>query len=112
MLIGENGWFNIPLSAKGCISDIDLVCSEKRLSGKNHDLSAFGCDMNQWHRLKVENNDRSLTIFLDGKELFNTTYQSDIGNITEICYAFKGCGAVKDVLLKNSEKEVVFNYPF
>jgi hypothetical protein len=101
MIIGENGWFNIPLSAKGCISDINLICSEKYWDGKNYDLSAFGCDMNQWHCLKVENRNRSLNIILDEKLIFNTTYKSDIGAITEICYVFKGCGAFKDVLLKN-----------
>jgi hypothetical protein len=111
VIVCETGWFNIPLSAKGCISDIDLACSENYWNGKNFDLSAFGCDMNEWHSLKVENKNRNLNIILDEKIIFNTTYKHDIGDITEIRYIFKGCGAFKDVLLKNTDGEIVYKFP-
>ena len=111
-LISENGWINIPLSSKGCVSDINLFCSELYVDGKSNDLSAFGCDMNQWHKLKLVNVNRNLRIYVDEKLIYKLSYKSDLGCIYEITHIFKGCGRFKDVTLKKPNEDAVFQYPF
>jgi hypothetical protein len=108
----ENGWINVPLTNKGCISDIKLFCSELYLDGKDNDLSAFGCDMNQWNQLKLVNNNRKLSIFLNKKLIFHIEYKADLGCIYEIAHVFKGCGRFKDVVLRKNDREVVFKFPY
>ena len=100
------------IERRSVIADrIDLNCSEKYWDGKNNDLSAFGCDMDQWHTLKVENQNRNLNFILDEKSIFTAAYTSDIGNIVELGFIFKGSGSFKDVSLKKPNGEVVYKYP-
>lgn len=108
-----NGWICIPFTSKGCVSDLNLYCSELYLDGKRNDLSAFGFDMDQWHTIRFVNKNKNLNIFVDGKLIYTLSYKSDLGNIYEIGHLFKGCGRFKDVFLKKYDKEEpVFKFPF
>src|SRR5262249_15572517 len=50
-LMGKINPIVIPLTDKGCISSIGLYTGSQGISGKDHDLSAFGCDCSQWQQV-------------------------------------------------------------
>ncbi len=107
-LLCENGGIQIPLSAKGCISNINARFGQQFLSGKTNDLSAFGCDMNNFHKVycKVKNNE--LEVLLDDVLIKQIKIKADIGKIVGVAYKFYGCGAVESAKLSSLDDEVHF----
>ena len=48
MLIGSKGFFSIPMSMPGCVGDLRLRFGEVIKEGKDHNLSMYGRDLDQW----------------------------------------------------------------
>jgi hypothetical protein len=86
----------VPLADKGCISDIDFMAGNNYISGKNHDLSAFGCDFSKFQDLKFTVKNRRIKIYLNNKQIMDTD-DKYTGGIAGIRYEFEGAGEVKDV---------------
>jgi len=95
VLMCDEGQIQIPLSEKGCISNINAQYGKRYVNGKKHDLSAFGCDMNKWHTVTCKVKKRNLTILLDQHEIAKERVKGKVGKILGIEYRFYGCGAVK-----------------
>jgi hypothetical protein len=50
-LLTDDAPIVIPLSAKGCVSDLNLMSVDDYVSGKKADLSALGVDFSEWVRV-------------------------------------------------------------
>jgi len=50
-ILGRESVIVLPFSDKGCISDLRLFGGGQEIDGKDHDLSAFGCDFSAWQRV-------------------------------------------------------------
>jgi hypothetical protein len=108
----SNGRLLIPLSIPGCVGNINLNLSDLYIEGRKNDLSAFGCDLSQWQKLRCEVKNRQLTVFLNGNEIFKTTYAHDAGKVIGIRYKFMGTGAVNYVRLWDKDKKLIFEDDF
>ena len=106
-ILGKQNAIIIPLADKGCISDLDIYTSSDWVSGKDHDLSAFGCDFSSFQKLKCEVKDMKLSVYLNNKLIFTKPITQTITQIAGICIAFEGSGEIKDVKLGNSDKVVL-----
>lgn len=103
ILQGKTGVIVIPLSDKGCISSLGLYPGfGKGINGKDHDLSAFGCDFRQWQRLVCSEKDHVLTIMLNGKPVFSTGNAGSIGDIVGLNIKFEGTGAIREAVLQGN----------
>ena len=98
-LLGTDAVIIIPLADKGCISDINLLTGERWISGKDNDLSGFGCDFRDFQHFTCTVENHHLKITLNGKPVFDTKQQLTIGRIVGIRIAFEGAGEIKERLL-------------
>ena len=99
-IVGKLSAIIIPLCDKGCISDIGLYFGSGGFSGKNHDLSAFGCDFSQWQQIKCTEADNHFEIQLNGHTIFAKDKVGSIGDIMGVRVAFEGTGLIKDLHLR------------
>jgi hypothetical protein len=101
-LLADEAWVGIPLCAKGCVSDADLLFAGTHISGKKKDLSGFGTDFNDYKNVKIESAGGKAKILIDDV----LTYEIDVkkrAKIIGIYFTFEGTGSVDFVTLA-SEK--------
>jgi hypothetical protein len=99
-IVGKLSAIIIPLCDKGCISDIGLYFGSGGFRGKDHDLSAFGCDFSQWQQIKCTEADHHFEIQLNGRTIFVKDKVESIGDIMGVRVAFEGTGLIKDLHLQ------------
>lgn len=112
MLITEENVFFIPLTSKGCVSELDLLVGEVYKGGKDNDLSSLGTDVYSWQSLQVKNENKNVTIFLNGSPVHELQYKKDFGKIKGIIYTFTGSGSVDFLRFKNMAGTVVYEDEF
>lgn len=93
----------IPLSTKGCVSDLDMYFAGYEASGKKHDLSAFGVDFEKYVPLKIESHNGKALIFIDNKPVYTVNKGISRAKIIGIVFRFQGTGSVDYVRLKNGK---------
>jgi hypothetical protein len=108
----SNGRMLIPLAIPGCVGSINLHLSDLYIEGRTNDLSAFGCNLSKWQKLRCEVKNKQLTVFLNDQQIFSTTYTHDAGKVIGIRYKFMGAGAVNYVKLWDQDKKLVFEDDF
>jgi len=99
IILGKGMAIIIPLADKGCISALNLLTGDNWISGKNHDMSAFGCDFSQFQNLKLVVEKHHFSVYLNNKMILNTQQKYTIGEIEGIRFEFEGAGEIKDVKL-------------
>lgn len=85
----------LPLCSKGCTSDASVFIGGTNISGKDRDLSAFGCDFTIPQRLKCRIKNKVLAVFLNGKSIFTAPATADLGRIVGVCISFEGTGRIE-----------------
>lgn len=108
MIITEQNVFFIPLTSKGCIGELDLAVGEVYLSSKDTDLSAFGADVYNWQVLRVRNENKKVSITLNGAFIRDLHYVKDFGKIKGIIYTFTGPGSVDFLRVKSVKGDLVY----
>jgi hypothetical protein len=93
----------VPLSAKGCISDLDLYFTYFYTSGKREDLSAFGVDFSNYVKLRIESDSGRAKIFVNDHLAYTVPRHILHSKIIGIEYNFKGTGSVDYVSLSNGK---------
>jgi hypothetical protein len=101
-LLGKNSAIIIPLSDKGCIAGLKFFPGFKPQDGRDHDLSAFGCDFRQWQRLVCTEKERVITITLNGLPVFRAADAVSIGDIVGLNIDFEGTGVIREAVLQGS----------
>lgn len=100
LLLGTKSAVIIPLSDKGCIAGLRLFPGFRPVDGKDHDLSAFGCDFRNWQLLRCTEKDRVITITLNDKPVFSAAGAVSIGNIIGLRIEFEGTGMIRKAMLQ------------
>jgi len=106
LLITNGNPIIIPLSAKGCSSELNLLSVDKMISGKKADLSGFGADFTQWVHLSCKSTVNSVQYFVNDKLAYECPLPATPVNIVGLEFAFQGTGAVKNILLESKGTEV------
>ncbi len=112
MIITEENVFFIPLTTKGCVSELDLLIGEVYQAGKDNDLSALGTDVYEWQVLQIKNQNKKTTLLLNGVPVHELTYKKDFGKIKGIIYTFTGPGSVDFIRMKNLHGDTVYEDDF
>ncbi|MCG6186406.1 hypothetical protein [Maribellus maritimus] len=111
-IFGEFGRHFLQLCAPGCIGRLYLKFGNDYISGQNNDLSAFGTNLNVWNDVKMDFKDKVVTIFLNGVEIYKTSYEASNGRIKGVYYNFAGSGAIDYARLYDDKKNLVFSEDF
>lgn len=85
----------LPLCSKGCTSDASLFIGGTNVSGKDRDLSAFGCDFSKAQRLKCTVSNKVFTVFLNEKSIFTAPANENLGKIVGVVIGFEGAGKIE-----------------
>jgi hypothetical protein len=104
VVLGTGNAMIIPLSDKGCVSELGVLTGDIWIDGKNHDLSAFGCDFSQFQTLKCVVEKQALKVYLNNKLILSTGQKHSMGEIIGLRYEFVGSGEVKDIGLSTPGK--------
>ena len=94
--LGTKGALIIPFTSLGCSSDINLYANDVNLNGKKHDLSSLGTDISDFTSIEIINDEKSITIKIEGKKVYQVSYNESIGNLAGIRFRFLGLGEVKN----------------
>jgi hypothetical protein len=93
----------LPLCAKGCISDVDMLFTRYYTSGKMEDLSAFGVDFHDFVKCRIESQGGRAKIFINNRLAYQVGHSILRSRIIGIEYRFQGTGTVDYVKLSNGK---------
>jgi len=96
----------IPLSAKGCVSDLNLLSVDDYLSGKKADLSALGVDFSDWVRVSCAASGGTIRYAINGRQAFEFPVPKRPIRILGVAFGFRGTGSVRNVSLHSAGKPV------
>jgi hypothetical protein len=106
VLITNDMPITIPLSTKGCVSELTLLDGTYTVSGKKTDLSRFGVDFSKWVHVSCKSDGHKLYYHINGELAYEAALPQKKVSIVGIAYGFLGTGAVKDIKLLTSNKVV------
>ena len=106
LILLKNGAIIIPLSAPGCVADLELYAGGRRISGRDTDLSAFGVVGDSWLELSCTGRDDLLVFSVNGREVFQLEGEEEPQEIIGIRYEFTGMGSVDELSFGNGGGEV------
>ncbi|QIP11646.1 hypothetical protein G8759_02860 [Spirosoma aureum] len=106
VLITNDMPITIPLSAKGCVSELTLLDGTNMISGKKTDLSRFGVDFSKWVHVSCKSDGHKLYYYINDELAYEAALPQKKVSIVGVAYGFLGTGAVKDIKLQTSNKVV------
>lgn len=93
----------IPLCAKGCVSNLNLLFTGFFASGKEQDLSAFGVDFDSFVKVKVASKNGKAIIYVNDKPVYTVSKDIIKSKIVGFDMIFQGTGSIDYVKLSNSK---------
>jgi hypothetical protein len=99
-LLGTKGTLQIPLCAKGCVADLQVIANHRVFDGHTEDLSGLGVEFNHLAEVRCEVKNQLMTIFVNDKPVFSRSIEQNIGTIVGTRIQFLGAGEVKRFDLK------------
>lgn len=108
----ENSFFYFTGTTPGCTSEIKALFSDQYLDGKTNDLSSFGYDVMSWQDLSLIVKDRTVSVTIGGKKVFERPYTRPGGFIKGMGFGSNGLCEVDYVELQDSSGNVVYRNDF
>lgn len=96
----------IPLSANGCVSELNLMSIDHYLSGKKADLSALGISFSKWVQVSCASSKGKIRYLIDDKQAFEFPVPSRPIKILGVEFGFRGTGSVRKIRLQSKNKPV------
>jgi hypothetical protein len=103
VVVGTKNPVMLPLATSGCISDLTIFTGDSLIRGKDHDLSAFGCDFSKQQLLRMQIKDRLFTVSLNNKTILTTLQKTSIGQIVGVRVLFEGPGQITAMTLSSGD---------
>lgn len=104
--------FYVPLTLRGCESNIELKLGEVYKSGRENDLSMFGTDVYDWQLLRLKVVDKKAEVYLNGSKVYEQIFEEDFGRIVGLDYRFSGLGEIDYVFLKEPDGKLIYEDNF
>lgn len=94
----------IPLSAKGCVSELNLLDGQNMVSGKKTDFSGFGTDQSTWVKITCRSTSSKIQYYVNDKLAYESAMPAKKMKIVGMGYYFQGTGSVKKIELRSGNK--------
>ena len=98
------------LATPGCSNRISNNVSELSYIGSKVNLSKFALDLGGWTSVKLVNHNKRVTLYVNGKLLYNGIYEESIGTIKGVFLEFEGTAVVKSCQLITDTGEILYNF--
>lgn len=108
----QNTAFMVPLGIPGCVAEMGIMVADKAASARNTDLSGFGCNMNEWVKLRCEVRNRHARFWVNGQLAYEDSFMGSPAKIVGVSYRFTGPGAVNSISLSRLDGEAVLQETF
>jgi hypothetical protein len=108
----ENGKICVPFGNSGYVGSLVVQTVDSVYRGTSSDLSAFGCDMSDWQKIKIVTRNKQLSVFRNLKLLKSYTFKKNPGLIIGLQFSFQGCGSVDYVKLYDNKDNLVYKEDF
>ncbi|GAB3954385.1 hypothetical protein GCM10028805_39730 [Spirosoma harenae] len=105
-LITNDMPITVPLSNKGCVSELMLMDGSRIVSGKKTDLSGLGVDFANWVHVTCYSDGQKIYYTINDKIVYSAPLPTKQLEILGITYGFRGTGAVKGITLTSGGKKV------
>jgi len=102
-LITDSGPIIIPLSVKGCVSELNMVSVDWVIPGKINNLSGFGVDFSDWVLVSCKNSGNKIQYYINNKLAYQSPMPTYNVKIVGVGFGFQGTGAVKNIELKSAD---------
>ena len=112
LILCKNQYLSIPLSAKGCIADLNVYLAGHYAEAKTTDLSAFGADLSTWVDVRCEVRNKHVQLFVDGKKAYEAIAPNAFTDIVGVSYEFEGTGSVDFVRFNRLDGTTAFEDNF
>tara|TARA_Y100000815_G_C13343968_1_gene501252 strand:+ start:1379 stop:2620 length:1242 start_codon:yes stop_codon:yes gene_type:complete len=103
MIYGEHDFCMIPLTQKGCESNLQIKLGEDLISGKVNDLSGFTTHVYEPQELKIQFGESQIKIMLDSDLILAHKTPKNLGRIAGAMLYFYGYGIAKDTNMTRLE---------
>ena len=107
-LMGKDDIISIPLCSKGCVGDLSLYVWGQVIDSKTADLSRFGCNLDDWIKVKLESKNGITNIFINDGLAYSMKSSGRPNAIIGVRYSFNGIGSVQDTRLTEGNKVINF----
>ncbi|TVT39342.1 helix-turn-helix domain-containing protein [Hymenobacter setariae] len=98
----------IPLAAKGCVAELELVDGTHSVLGKTTNLVGFGVNFADWVHVTCASAGPKLHFSINGHLVYTSPLPRQPLKIIGVAFSFQGTGAVKATTLQTANK-VVFH---
>jgi hypothetical protein len=96
----------------GCASETNAQFGDTYLNGKAVDLSPLCYDVNEWKEVVFTVRNKQVTIFLDNKQVFSSSYPTSLGMITGLGFISNGLCEIDSTELKGLDGGIVYANDF
>ncbi|MES2652001.1 MAG: hypothetical protein V4663_09680 [Bacteroidota bacterium] len=101
VIYGENDWHNLSLIKPECVAWSFFKFSEIGKDGDKNDLRTLGHDLTNGASLKLRIENKHVKLYIEGKEVFKTSYQKPIGKLMGVKFMFAGIGSFQNFQLSD-----------
>lgn len=99
-------------TSKGCANRALLRVGGKEINGKETDLSPIAFEVTQWTDVQLSVRDKQVTININGKDAFSTSYSNTLKLITGLSFISNGLCEVDYVELTGLDSKIVCSENF
>jgi len=111
-ILCEEHIFYVPLTTLGCVGNIGVKFGEVIHEGDNSDLSAFGREIYNWQDLSITVKNKHAQVFIEGDQIYESSYSEDFGQIMGLVFRFTGTGSVDFIEVMDADGEMVYHELF
>ncbi len=103
---GTREVISLAFSRPGCVGDLSFFIDRGMVSGKNHDFSAFGRDVDKWTRCRMTVNRGLLKVFVEEQEAYSKELTVDLGKIGGVQWYFEGLGEINELTFTDDQQQI------
>jgi hypothetical protein len=93
---------------KGCTSELTAQFGDSELSGRSVDLSGLGADLHEWQDMEFSVRDKKVTISINSKIAFTSSYTKSAGRVTGLGLISNGLYEVQSVDLRTADGKLIY----
>ena len=102
----------VPLTLRGCESNLAIKIGEVYQEGRDHDFSDFGTDIFNWQELSLHVENKTGKVLLNGNEIHEITFKEDFGDIKGLDFRTSGLAEIDYIRLKDLNNIIVYENEF
>jgi hypothetical protein len=111
-ILTEEHIYFVPMTSRGCVGELEIKIGEVYQTSRDHNLSGLGTNIYEWQKLRIENTNKSATVFLNDTEAIQIQYNRDFGKIVGLIFSFNGPGSVDYITMTDVKGKTVYSDDF